>query len=156
MRTCFKVSGKVIIVPCFRKSSLQSIFPHLTSETISQQGVKMSVFQNLKIKWQEQSTPMSYVRIKSWVHVKLVNKAFRTISSFMRKVFSRCETLFKDNVLTRQVSSMIPSARLTIPPVTVANLTWNLICFARFWNVGMDGRTDRQTDRRTDKRHVWK
>ena len=45
----------------------------------------------------------------------------------------------------RQVSSMIPSARHTIPPVANTILTSKLLCFARFWKVGIE-----------DWRHVWK
>ena len=40
---------------------------------------------------------------------------------------------------TRQVSSMIHSARPTVSPV--ANIVFALFCFARFCKVGTDGRT---------------
>ena len=35
---------------------------------------------------------------------------------------------------------MIPSARLTVPPVVIIILTQHLFCFAIFWKVGTDGR----------------
>ena len=41
---------------------------------------------------------------------------------------------------TRQVSSMIHSARPAVSPV--ANIAFALFCFARFWKVGMDGHSD--------------
>ena len=41
--------------------------------------------------------------------------------------------------MTRQVSSMIHSARPTVSPV--ANIVFALFCFARFWKVGTDRRT---------------
>ena len=47
------------------------------------------------------------------------------------------------NPFTRQVSSMIHSARPTLPPVANIVFAWNLLCFEKW------GRTDRRTDGRT-------
>ena len=38
-------------------------------------------------------------------------------------------------------SLMIPSARPTVPPVAITDLTWNLLSFVRFWKMGTDVRT---------------
>ena len=43
---------------------------------------------------------------------------------------------------TRQVSSMIHSARPTDPPAVNIVFAWNLFCFARFWEVETYLRTD--------------
>ena len=43
------------------------------------------------------------------------------------------------------VPLMIHSAIPTVPPVAITILSWTLFCFARFRNMGTDGRTDRQT-----------
>ena len=37
-----------------------------------------------------------------------------------------------------KMSSMIHSARSTVPPATVTIFTWKLLCFGRFWKVGTD------------------
>ena len=44
--------------------------------------------------------------------------------------------------VTRQVSSMIHSARPTISSVVSIVFTWNLFCFARFWKVRTYGQSD--------------
>ena len=44
------------------------------------------------------------------------------------------------------VPSMIHSARPTFKPVAITILAWTLFCFARYWKVGTDGRTDERTD----------
>ena len=46
-----------------------------------------------------------------------------------------------DARVTRQVSSMIHSARPTVSPVVSIVFAWNLFCFARFWKVGTNVRT---------------
>ena len=43
---------------------------------------------------------------------------------------------------TKQVSSMIHSARRTASPVANIVFALNSLCFARFWKVGMDGWTE--------------
>ena len=48
---------------------------------------------------------------------------------------------------SRQVSSMIHSARPTVSPVVDIVFTWNLFCLARFWKVGTNIRTDGRTTR---------
>ena len=50
------------------------------------------------------------------------------------------------NLYKTCVSSMIPSARLTDPPVAIIIFTRRLFCFAIFWKVGTDG----------DGQHLWK
>ena len=50
----------------------------------------------------------------------------------------------KRRITTRQVSSMIHSARPTVSPVANIVFAWNLFCFAKFWKVGTDERTDGQ------------
>ena len=53
-----------------------------------------------------------------------------------------CET----TLITRQVSSMIHSARPTPTVLPVVNIVfeWNLLSFARFWKVETGGQTDGQ------------
>ena len=46
---------------------------------------------------------------------------------------------------TRQVSSMIHSAKPTVSPVVNIVFTWYLYCLARFWKVRTDGRWDGRT-----------
>ena len=47
----------------------------------------------------------------------------------------------RPNFLT-DVSSMIHSARLTVSPAVNIVFAWNLFCFARFWKVETNVRTD--------------
>ena len=60
------------------------------------------------------------------------------------------ETLFllekinKNLKLTRQVSSMIHSARPTVSQVVNIVFVWNLFCFARFWKAVTDGQLWKQ------------
>ena len=65
------------------------------------------------------------------------------IKNFFTLSLSHSSDFHKSNVnhtRKRQVSSMIHSARPTVSPV--ANIVFALFCFARFWKVGTDGRTD--------------
>ena len=59
-----------------------------------------------------------------------------------------CSLNFADcNAYKTWVQSMIHSARPTVPWVVITILSWTLFCFARFWKVETDVRTDVQTTR---------
>ena len=49
---------------------------------------------------------------------------------------------------------MIHSARPTVSPVVNIVFAWNLFCYARFWKVGTDGRTDNMCEN-NDHYHPW-
>ena len=50
--------------------------------------------------------------------------------------------------------SMIHSARSTVRPVAITILTWKLFCFAIFWKVGTDIRTE-TTSENSDHYRPW-
>ena len=72
---------------------------------------------------------------------------------YIRHLSSMLHTLKIYTRNTRQVSSMIHSARPTVSPV--ANIVFSLeICFVL--KMGTDGRTDKRTNERTNERYVQK
>ena len=53
---------------------------------------------------------------------------------------------FKQNSNFVDSASMIHSAKPTVPTIAIIILTWNLFCFARFWNVGRTDTTGENSD----------
>ena len=83
--------------------------------------------------------------------IGLLNPSLQLIISVLAIIFhGPCQY----NIYKTCVPSMIHSARPTVLPVAITILAWKLFCFARFWKVGTDGRTD-NTCENCDHHRPW-